>query len=63
MKNKVECPCCLGTGQHMEARETKGFKYEDCTLCDKTGVVEQQIADDYVFANSGEENFESNEDW
>lgn len=63
MSNNVECPSCLGTGEYMEGKKTKGFEYKACKLCNQTGVVDQQIADDYIFANSGEDNFETNDDW
>lgn len=62
LNNKVECPQCLGTKQVMIAKETKGFEYKDCKLCDEHGKVEQEIADDYIFAMN-EDNFESNDDW
>jgi hypothetical protein len=49
----------------MVAKQTKGFEYKDCTLCDKNGLVEQEIADDYIFAmseNNFDDDFETNDD-
>ncbi len=59
---KVQCPCCLGSKQFMEAKLTKGFKYKECKLCDKDGLVEKEIADDFVLSQN-EENVEFDEDY
>lgn len=64
MKNNEEqCPKCLGIGELMEAKLTKGFEYKKCSLCNGTGSVDSQIADDFIFAMNGENNFETNDDW
>jgi glutaredoxin len=66
MQNKTECPQCLGTKQVMTAKQTKGFEYKECKLCDENGLVEQEIADDYIFAmseNNFDDDFETNDDW
>jgi len=60
--NLEECPKCLGIGELMEAKSTKGFKYETCSLCNGSGKVDEQMADDFVFAMN-EDNFETNDDW
>lgn len=60
MKNKTECVKCLGLGETMEAKETRGFEYKQCTLCKGEGVISTELADDYIFSLN-EENFEENE--
>lgn len=62
--NKVECPNCLGSKEIMVPKLTKGFEYKTCSLCHGEGMVSQEIAEDYIFDMSGEEDFsESNDDW
>jgi hypothetical protein len=34
----------------MKAKETKGFQYVDCPLCNATGVVSSEVAEDYVLS-------------
>lgn len=53
-----ECPKCIGAKTIMVPKPTRGFHYEVCSLCTGTGVVETEIANDYVFAEGGEENFD-----
>jgi hypothetical protein len=60
MSKTVECPQCVGAKEIMVPKETKGFKYEKCTLCNGTGKVTPQLADDYVFAMN-EDNFDDDE--
>ena len=60
MSKTVECPQCVGAKEIMVPKETKGFKYEKCTLCNGTGKVTPQLADDYVFAMN-EDNFDNEE--
>ena len=49
--NKTECPKCLSTGETMEGRkESKGFQYKTCTLCNGTGVVSEEIEEDYLLS-------------
>lgn len=62
MSKTVECPQCVGAKEIMVPKETKGFKYEKCTLCNGTGKVTPQLASDFIFAMN-EDNFESNDDW
>ena len=62
MKNKTQCPKCLGAQELMEPKETTGFEYKTCSLCKGEGIVLTQIANDFVFAIN-EDNFESNDDW
>lgn len=60
----VECPCCLGAKQIMTPKKIKGFEYKECTLCNGVGRVNSQIADDFIFAMNGEDDFEDfNDDW
>lgn len=54
-KKKTECPKCLGAKTIMEARETKGFDYNKCSLCNGQGEVNSQLADDYIFSFTEEE--------
>ena len=64
MKNNLtECPQCLGSEKIMTPKETKGFEYPTCSLCKGHGKVEEEIADDFIFAMNGEDNFETNDDW
>ena len=64
MKNNLkECPQCLGAKEIMEPKKTKGFEYKTCSLCNGTGEVDSQIADDFIFAMNGEDDFETNDDW
>lgn len=44
---KIECPCCLGSKQHMIPKKTTGFEYKDCTLCDENGYVTHETAEDF----------------
>ncbi len=60
MKNKTECPKCLGVTETMEAKPTRGFEYKKCNLCNGEGTVTQELADDFIFSIN-EENFEENE--
>ena len=56
MVNKTTCPKCLGTGEVMIPNEKKGFHYDKCNLCDTTGEVSEQLANDYIFSLSEEFN-------
>jgi hypothetical protein len=62
MKNKTECPKCLGAKELMEPKKEKGFEYKVCNLCKGEGIVPLDLADDFIFAIN-EDNFESNDDW
>ena len=57
MKTFVPCPKCLSAGQLMEPKETRGFKYKDCSLCGGNGSVSQELEDDYILSLN-EDNFE-----
>jgi hypothetical protein len=67
MKNSmVECPKCLGVKEIMTTRETHGFKYEPCSLCDDEGLVTEELSSDYIFSLNEEnydDNFEINNGW
>jgi len=61
--NLTECPKCLGIGKIMEAKKTKGFEYKTCSLCNGSGYVDNQIAEDFIFSIN-ENNFEDfNDEW
>ena len=60
MTEQENCPKCLGSGEIMEAKKTKGFHYIECELCKSSGIVEAEIAKDFIFAMN-EENFENDE--
>ena len=64
MKNNLtECPQCLNAKEIMTPKETKGFEYKTCSLCNGQGSVDSQIADDFIFAMN-EDNFEDfNDGW
>ena len=49
MKTK-ECPQCLNAKEIMVPKETKGFKYEKCSLCNGTGVVSEETEEDYLLS-------------
>ena len=61
--NLKECPQCLGAKEIMVSKQTKGFEYKTCSLCNGHGNVDSQIADDFIFAMNGEDDFETNDDW
>jgi len=50
MENKL-CPKCLSTGEVMEGRkESKGFQYNKCSLCNGIGVVSEETVEDYLLS-------------
>lgn len=62
MRNNVECPKCLGAKEIMTPKKTRGFEYEKCTLCQGTGLVPQELEDDYILSLN-EDRLETNDDW
>ncbi len=61
--NNIECPKCLSTGEVMEARkESKGFQYARCTLCNATGTISDVLEEDYLLSLN-EDLLETNDDW
>lgn len=65
-KNKTTCVKCIGAKKIMTPRETKGFNYEECTLCKGSGEVSIELADDYIFSLNEEnydDDYESNNGW
>jgi len=56
--NLEQCPKCVGAKEIMVPKESKGFKYVNCNLCNGEGKVHPQIADDFIFAIT-EDNFET----
>ena len=51
MKNKL-CPKCVGSTQVMipKTNNEKGFEYQTCSLCNGTGVVSEEIEEDYLLS-------------
>jgi len=51
MKNKL-CPKCLGSAKVMVPKTNgkKGFQYQNCTLCNGTGVVSEETVEDYLLS-------------
>ena len=51
MKNKL-CPSCVGSTQVMipKTNNKKGFEYQTCTLCNGSGVVSEEIEEDYLLS-------------
>ena len=51
MKNKL-CPSCVGSTQVMipKTNNKKGFEYQTCSLCNGTGVVSEEIEEDYLLS-------------
>lgn len=54
------CPKCFGSKQVMEPKESKGFEYKDCTLCNGEGTVSSDVSEDFIFSIN-EDNFEEEE--
>ena len=51
MKNKLCCKC-IGSTQVMipKTNNKKGFEYQDCTLCNGSGVVSEETEEDYLLS-------------
>ena len=51
MKNKL-CPSCVGSTQVMipKTNGKKGFEYVTCTLCNGTGVISEELEEDYLLS-------------
>ena len=51
MKNKL-CPSCIGSTQVMipKTNNKKGFEYQECTLCNGSGVVSEETEEDYLLS-------------
>lgn len=51
MKNKL-CPSCIGATQVMipKTNGKKGFEYQDCTLCNGSGVVSEETEENYLLS-------------
>ena len=50
MNKQTLCPKCVGAKTIMEPRTTRGFDYNKCSLCEGTGIVTPELADDYIFS-------------
>ena len=44
----MDCPKCLGALTVMTPKETKGFKYEPCDICEGKGVVLPDLHQSFV---------------
>lgn len=46
------CPKCVGATNVMVPKTNgkKGFEYQTCTLCNGTGIVSEEIAEDYLLS-------------
>ena len=51
MKNKL-CSKCVGATNVMipKTNGKKGFDYISCTLCNGTGVISEEIEEDYLLS-------------
>lgn len=51
MKNKL-CPKCVGATKVMipKTNGKKGFEYIDCTLCNGTGIISEEMEEDYLLS-------------
>ena len=51
MKNKL-CPSCVGSTKVMipKTNGKKGFEYQECSLCNGTGVVSEETEEDYLLS-------------
>ena len=47
MINETICPSCIGAKEIMVAKETKGFEYKTCNLCNGDGYVSNDLAEDF----------------
>ncbi len=63
MKNKL-CSKCIGATNVMipKTNGKKGFQYENCSLCNGTGVISEEIEEDYLLSLN-EDLLETNDDW
>jgi DnaJ-class molecular chaperone len=51
MNNLIECPKCLGTGDVVIPEENNKKLHDvPCQLCKGTGVVHNEIANDFIFS-------------
>ena len=46
------CPSCVGSTKVMipKNKNKKGFEYQDCTLCNGSGVVSEETVEDYLLS-------------
>jgi len=51
MNNKL-CPKCVGATNVMipKTNGKKGFEYQTCSLCNGTGVISEEIEEDYLLS-------------
>ena len=51
MKNKLCCKC-IGSTQVMipKTNNKKGFEYIRCSLCNGTGVISEEMEEDYLLS-------------
>ena len=51
MKNKLCCKC-IGSTQVMipKTNNKKGFEYIKCSLCNGTGVISEEIEEDFLLS-------------
>ena len=57
MCKQTLCPQCIGAKEIMIAKtESKGFKYLTCSLCEGTGYVNLELAEDFELSLN-EDNF------
>lgn len=62
MSGHETCPKCLGAEKIMVPKQTRGFEYVDCSLCNGLGVVPKELAEDFVLSLN-EDNLETNNDF
>jgi hypothetical protein len=44
------CPKCIGAKEVMVAKESRGFEYKGCDLCNVKGYVTSELEEDYVLS-------------
>ena len=46
------CPSCVGSTKIMipKTSGSKGFEYIDCTLCNGTSVISEELEEDYLLS-------------
>lgn len=44
------CPKCIGAKEVMVSKHKRGFKYQDCDLCNGLGYVTKELEEDFILS-------------